>query len=87
MHSLRISFQGSSNLVPYDEYGFGGHGLQLRKLNQPFAWNTPEDDERRAAEGNHGPGAVGANRHKNDTNVICRNSVQGKKLIADDRGE
>jgi len=48
--------------------------LHLRKLNQPFNWHL-EDEE----DSNTG----------NSTDVIfttCRNSVQGKTVIADDRG-
>jgi hypothetical protein len=76
-------FQGSK--LSYDEsYGFGGgHGLQLRKLNQPFSWHSAEDDVA-AAGGDDDDRAAAA---KNRTFATCRNSVQGKVLIADDRGQ
>ena len=46
--------------------------LHLRKLNQPFNWNLEEDLD----SGNF-----------SDSNLFtCRNSVQGKAVIADDKG-
>ena len=46
--------------------------LHLRKLNQPFNWNLEEEFE----AGNF-----------SDTNLFtCRNSVQGRTVIADDKG-
>ncbi len=65
------------------------HNVHLRKLNQPFEWHSP------------GPGGQDGGQDKtNETNVengvdggdpvkkltTCRNSVQGKILIADDQG-
>ena len=47
--------------------------LHLRKLNQPFNWNLEESD---LDTGNF-----------SDSNLFtCRNSVQGKTVIADDKG-
>jgi len=46
--------------------------LHLRKLNQPFNWNLE-----------------GSNSDSNQTEVAlftCRNSVQGRSVLADDRG-
>ena len=46
--------------------------LHLRKLNQPFNWNLEEEFD----AGNF-----------SDTNLFtCRNSVQGRTVIADDKG-
>lgn len=70
----------------YDEYGFGtGQGLQLRKLNQPFSWHENSED------GEDGDGAAdedggGGEKSNKTVPVTCRNSVQGKILITDDRG-
>ena len=70
-----------------DEYGFGtGQGLQLRKLNQPFSWHESGDvegDAEAAAGEAEGDGAA----NKTAVPANCRNSVQGKILIADDKGE
>ena len=69
-----------------DEYGFGtGQGLQLRKLNQPFSWHESgdaESDAEVAASEAEGEGAG----NKTAVPTTCRNSVQGKILIADDKG-
>ena len=69
-----------------DEYGFGtGQGLQLRKLNQPFSWHESGDGDGGETEGE----AEGDGGGVNKTAVLstCRNSVQGKILIADDKGD
>ena len=70
-----------------DEYGFGtGQGLQLRKLNQPFSWHESgdaESDAEVAAGEAEGDGAG----NKTAVPANCRNSVQGKILIADDKGK
>ena len=70
-----------------DEYGFGtGQGLQLRKLNQPFSWHESGDEESEAeAAAGEAEGDGGSN--KTAVPAACRNSVQGKILIADDKGE
>lgn len=53
-----------------------GSMLRLRKLNQPFNWHLEEEDE------------INNNDNNKTREVIatCRNSVQGKTHIADDRG-
>jgi len=48
--------------------------LRLRKLNQPFNWHEEE------------VGEVGRNISEEEV-ATCRNSVQGKVVIADDRGQ
>ena len=66
-----------SNVLYYGTHipGSGDQSvLHLRKLNQPFNWHS--EDEESVQEGN-------------STDVIittCRNSVQGKIVIADDKG-
>ena len=48
--------------------------LHLRKLNQPFNWNLEEDTELDS-------------ENITDFNLFtCRNSVQGKTVLADDKG-
>ena len=46
--------------------------LHLRKLNQPFNWNLEED--------------LDAGNFSDSNLFTCRNSVQGKTVIADDKG-
>ena len=46
--------------------------LHLRKLNQPFNWNLEED--------------LTASNLTEETELTCRNSVQGRLVLADDRG-
>jgi len=45
--------------------------LHLRKLNQPFAWQEEEVEGRNVSQ---------------EAIATCRNSVQGRETIADDRG-
>lgn len=67
-----------------DEYGIGS-GLQLRKLNQPFSWHTADDQEQPSS-------VINSNANDSEPQVqpkqkkICRNSVQGRMLMADDQG-
>jgi len=84
---LLFKYSSSSPKLTYDdEYGFGtGQGLQLRKLNQPFSWHESgdaESDAEVAAGEAEGDGAG----NKTAVPANCRNSVQGKILIADDKG-
>lgn len=74
-----LCLKGSS--LAFDEYGWPGrHGIQLRKLNQPFTWNEKDESEL----GNETDDDSTTN--KTVRSLACRNSVQGKTLIADDRG-
>ena len=45
--------------------------MHLRKLNQPFAWQEEEVEGRNVSQ---------------EAVATCRNSVQGRETIADDRG-
>ena len=78
----------------YDEYSISGQGIQLRKLNQPFNWHNDDDEEpdpnkedASDADGAGGSNGGGGSNGSNKTTKFCRNSVQGKMLIADDTGE
>ena len=51
--------------------GEEGSILHLRKLNQPFAWQEEEVEGRNVSQ---------------EAVATCRNSVQGRETIADDRG-
>ena len=51
--------------------GEEGNILHLRKLNQPFAWQEEEVEGRNVSQ---------------EAVATCRNSVQGRESIADDRG-
>jgi len=52
--------------------------LHLRKLNQPFNWHLEDDLE---------TDGIGASANSSELNLAtCRNSVQGKTVIADDKG-
>lgn len=69
-----------------DDYSFGtGQGLQLRKLSQPFSWHESGDDESEA-EAAAGEAETDGGGNKTAVPATCRNSVQGKILIADDKG-
>jgi len=46
--------------------------LHLRKLNQPFNWNLEEE--------------IDSNNFTDTALFTCRNSVQGRTVIADDKG-
>lgn len=46
--------------------------LHLRKLNQPFNWNLDEDQS--------------SSNLTDETLLTCRNSVQGRTWLADDKG-
>jgi len=52
-----------------------GSMLRLRKLNQPFNWHLEEAEN-----------VNNSNNKSSEIIATCRNSVQGKTLIADDRG-
>ncbi len=79
--------------------GYQGSGVHLRRLNQPFAWNdedqSSEDGESGGAQGGKDQEAGEGERNgtrsggggQQQQHSTCRNSVQGKMLIADDRGE
>ena len=70
-----------------DDYSFGtGQGLQLRKLSQPFSWHESGDDESEA-EAAAGEAETDGGGNKTAVPATCRNSVQGKILIADDKGD
>lgn len=70
-----IFYHGSGLIAASEENSI----LHLRKLNQPFNWH--ED----SVSDISGPGH---NSSVNDRVVVftCRNSVQGKEVVADDRG-
>lgn len=60
--------------------------LHLRKLNQPFQWHEesgvgvePEPESENSTQG-EGPGL------QEGPQATCRNSVQGRRLVADERG-
>ena len=81
---LFLQLQGSK--FDYNEYGFGSvgqGGLQLRKLNQPFSWNS---DGNTAEDGLEGEGEAKVSNVTKPAINTCRNSVQGRSLIADDKG-
>ena len=52
--------------------GAEGNILHLRKLNQPFSWQEEE--------------VVDGRNASQEAVATCRNSVQGRETIADDRG-
>lgn len=54
----------------------------LRKLNQPFSWNSGEEEE-----GGQGEDSLQDGGNATDyIAVTCRNSLQGKTLVVDDKG-
>lgn len=74
-----------------DEYGHAGQGIQLRNLKQPFNWHEDQEMVGDGAGGGVGGGEAGRGApSKNETAKhemsTCRNSVQGKMIIADDKG-
>ena len=82
--------------LTFEDYGGDGglpDGLQLRKLNQPFAGHDDDDDADAQGEagggGGDNEGEEGGSGNSSSSGKVystCRNSVQGKVLIADDRG-
>ena len=85
-----ISLQGHS--LSYDEWGGDSlpDGIHLRKLNQPFSWHDDDDTDAMGEAGGGGGGGEegGGGNNSSDGKVYstCRNSVQGRMLIADDKG-
>ena len=91
---LRCQLQSSNDVNEGNPYI---NRVQMRRLGkQPFAWN-----EKRVGDGNHTSEAlqnqngIHPENNKADSNVTsnndseihtCRNSVQGRVLIADDQG-
>lgn len=56
--------------------------LHLRKLNQPFNWNSREEE----GDEPTGDQAEGGRNSSDYTSNTCRNSLQGKTLVVDDKG-
>jgi len=70
-----IFYHGSSLITASEENSI----LHLRKLNQPFNWHEDESPD---------PSGPVRNSSLGESQVLftCRNSVQGKEVVADDRG-
>ena len=83
MASAISDFQNHRS-VTHEDTGYYSHGgVHIRRLNQPFTWNF-DNETGSGATGQH-DGVDDAAMNKTETKT-CRNSVQGKALIADDRG-
>lgn len=83
LYLINISF--GDNLISSHEFGEEYRNVHRRKLDQHFEWHSAEE-EQIPDSAILDPGEKDNSTSSKKVLSTCRNSVQGKSLIADDRG-